>query len=173
MIRQFIRPRTPARPRRLRPEIEALEDRLVLDASTSGQWSSVINMPNAMVHALMTPNGKSVWYWDENANDETVVTLPTDPSSTTLTFASAAHRGSYAFCSGSAMMADGRYFNAGGDQGLDTGNGTPYAYTLDTLANAGVGSWTQLPNMNEGRWYPSLTTLPNGNVLVVSGNAFG
>jgi hypothetical protein len=43
--------------------------------------------------------------------------------------------------------------------------GLPNAYTYDPLNN----TWTRLPDMNNGRWYPTSTTLPNGDVLVISG----
>ena len=39
-----------------------------------------------------------------------------------------------------------------------------------------LGTWTALPDMNAGRWYPTATVLANGDVLVVSGsidNTFG
>ena len=44
--------------------------------------------------------------------------------------------------------------------------GLPTAAIYDAFAN----SWTRLPNMNAGRWYPTATTLPNGDVLVLSGD---
>ena len=43
--------------------------------------------------------------------------------------------------------------------------GLPYTYTYDPFAN----SWARYQNMNAGRWYPTNTTLANGDVLVVSG----
>ena len=43
--------------------------------------------------------------------------------------------------------------------------GLPDAYTYDSSN----GTWTRLPDMNNGRWYPTNTTLANGDVLVVSG----
>ena len=38
-----------------------------------------------------------------------------------------------------------------------------------SIYNPATNSWTAVPDMNAGRWYPTLTTLPNGDVLVVSG----
>src|SRR6266700_3564146 len=40
---------------------------------------------------------------------------------------------------------------------------TAYAY------NPLNDTWTRLPDMNNGRWYPTSTTLPNGDVLAISG----
>lgn len=47
--------------------------------------------------------------------------------------------------------------------------GLPYASIYDPFED----SWTQLANMNAGRWYPSQTTLANGDVLVLSGDTNG
>ena len=43
--------------------------------------------------------------------------------------------------------------------------GLPNAYMYNPLDN----TWTRLPDMNNGRWYPTNTTLPNGDMLVISG----
>ncbi len=43
--------------------------------------------------------------------------------------------------------------------------GLQSSYTYDTFDN----EWTQLPDMNNARWYPSVTTLPDGEILVTSG----
>ncbi|WP_433799423.1 galactose oxidase-like domain-containing protein [Actinomycetospora sp. CA-084318] len=43
--------------------------------------------------------------------------------------------------------------------------GTNKAYTFDPKTEA----WTELPDMNQPRWYPTLTPLSDGNVLTVAG----
>ncbi len=68
------------------------------------------------------------------------------------------------FCSAHEQMADGRIFVAGGHNGgahigLPTGNA--FDPSNDT--------WTVLPNMSNPRWYPTVTTLPDGRELVLSG----
>ena len=52
----------------------------------------------------------------------------------------------------------------------------PAGISLDNvgLANASVydpatNTWSRAPDMNAGRWYPTVTTLPNGDALVMSG----
>jgi hypothetical protein len=47
--------------------------------------------------------------------------------------------------------------------------GLPYA----TIYNPFQNTWTRVPNMNDARWYPTNTTLANGDVLVISGNSDG
>ena len=42
----------------------------------------------------------------------------------------------------------------------------PYAAVFDPFTNM----WTRLPDMNAGRWYPTNTTLANGDILTISGD---
>jgi hypothetical protein len=72
---------------------------------------------------------------------------------------------SYAlFCAGHSNLADGRVFIAGGH--IADYNGYAHAVIYDSAKN----TFTTLPDMNTGRWYPTVTELPNGDVLVVSGD---
>src|SRR5207245_9062448 len=81
----------------------------------------------------------------------------------TNTNTSASQSGSNLFCSGHAFLANGQLLVAGGN--VDNYIGLPNAYTYDPSYN----TWTRLPDMNNGRWYPTNTTLPNGDMLVISG----
>ena len=38
-----------------------------------------------------------------------------------------------------------------------------------SIYNPFTDTWHRVPDMNAGRWYPTATTLANGDVLVVSG----
>ena len=69
------------------------------------------------------------------------------------------------FCAGHAYLPDGRLLVAGGH--LTDGDGIDYAGTYDHATN----TWTPLPDMNGGRWYPTATSLADGRVLVISGSA--
>ncbi|MCK1604759.1 hypothetical protein IVB02_25985 [Bradyrhizobium sp. 166] len=68
------------------------------------------------------------------------------------------------FCSGHAFLPDGRLFVAGGH--IVDGDGVNQASLYDWRTN----SWTPLPPMNHGRWYPSVVALPEGGMLVTSGS---
>ena len=128
------------------------------DPATVGQFSSVTTWPNKAVHAHLLPTGKVLW-WPSFANGDN----PTlwDPSTNTNT--AVTHTGANIFCSGHAFLPNGQLLVAGGHAG--TWMGLPNAYTFNPLDN----TWTRLPDMNNGRWYPTNTTLPNGNMLVISG----
>jgi hypothetical protein len=120
-----------------------------------GQWSTVQNLPITPVHMHMPATGKVTFFqyadgpyrWD-----------PATAGTSPLAFA-----GYNLFCSAHAFLPDGRLFSAGGH--IENGWGVPNASIYDPFSN----TWTALPNMNNGRWYPSCLTLSNGEVLVISG----
>ena len=68
------------------------------------------------------------------------------------------------FCSGHAFLPDGRLLVTGGHTGAD-GFGTKTTYLFDFALN----KWTRVADMRNGRWYPTNTTLANGEVLTISG----
>jgi len=69
------------------------------------------------------------------------------------------------FCSGHALLADGRILAVGGYGGSSTHIGIPNSEIFDPVA----GTWTIVPSMNFSRWYPSATTLSDGRVIVTAG----
>lgn len=71
--------------------------------------------------------------------------------------------GSNIFCSGHSALADGRVLVTGGDDGQSPG------LTLGAIYNPATESWQCQSQMAEQRWYPTNTTLGNGDVLVTSG----
>jgi hypothetical protein len=126
------------------------------DFSVIGQWSSPQAWPVTAVHDHMLSTGK-VLFW--GYSDEAWLW---DPATAGLT--PAARAGFNTFCSGHAFLPDGRLLVAGGH--VSNNVGLSNAATYDPVRN----SWAALANMNAGRWYPTNTTLPNGDVLVVSGD---
>ena len=128
------------------------------DPATVGQFSSVTTWPYIATHAHVLPTGKVLW-WPPFADGDN----PTlwDPSTNTNTAATQA--GANIFCSGHAFLPNGQLLVAGGHVG--NWMGLPNAYMYNPLNN----TWTRLPDMNNGRWYPTNTTLPNGDMLVISG----
>jgi hypothetical protein len=117
------------------------------------------NWPTRAVHATLLPDGRVFFisYYAESLHPNLW-----DPVSNSFT---ATASSSYAlFCSGHAMLADGRVFLAGGHVADYVG----YAHAV--IFDPATSGFTSLPDMNTGRWYPTATTLPNGDVLVVSGD---
>jgi hypothetical protein len=127
--------------------------------ATKGQWAPIQTWPWMAAHAHLLPNGK-VLFWPSfgNGNNPTLW----DPVANT--FSSAPMAAYNIFCSGHTFLPDGTLLVTGGHNG-SSGYGYPYA----SIYNATQNSWTQIPNMQDARWYPTNTTLANGDVLVVSG----
>jgi len=74
------------------------------------------------------------------------------------------------FCCGHAFLGDGRLLIAGGTARFNGFEGSSAAWIFDPA----TASFTQTASMADGRWYPTLVTLGNGDVLAVSGlNANG
>lgn len=82
------------------------------------------------------------------------------------------------FCADVEQLADGRIMAVGGtDYYAEPGINTPFPFglsELEGLRNARIfnpadNTWRKTGDMHFGRWYPSLTTLPNGDVFVASG----
>jgi hypothetical protein len=124
-------------------------------ASVTGQWSKLQNLPAAPVHNVVMPNGKVLIFGRDN------VERVWDPITQAITIPP--HVGYDLFCAGHTLLHDGRVLIAGGHIADFVG------LAKTTIYNPATNSWTAVPDMNAGRWYPTLTTLPNGDVLVVSG----
>ncbi|WP_067813729.1 galactose oxidase-like domain-containing protein [Nocardia inohanensis] len=69
------------------------------------------------------------------------------------------------FCVGQAFLPDGRLLAAGGTERYDPFYGLRDALIFDPADL----TWNRVPDMEFGRWYPSLATLPSGKVVAVSG----
>lgn len=128
-------------------------------AQASGQWSALENWPTRAVHTSLLPDGRVffVSYYNESLQPNIW-----DPA--TDSFAPTAPAPYAIFCAGHTNMADGRIFITGGH--IADYTGYPHALIYDPFQN----TMTQVPDMNEGRWYPTNTVLPNGDILVVSGD---
>jgi galactose oxidase len=126
----------------------------IAGSSTVGEWSAPEPWPIVAVHLHLLFNGK-VLAWGKFGDP-----YVWDPAADTFT----PHPvGSNLFCSGHAMTSTGQLFVAGGH--ITDAHGLPDA----NLYNPSTGTWTSLPPMSHGRWYPTVTELPNGQFLVTAG----
>jgi galactose oxidase len=152
---------------------EAADEHAATVREQIGSWEPVIRVPNVPVHSHLLPDG-TVLFWgrradlaggmDQHVSDVFVldpqsaairkVPRPTMPDGSLVNL----------FCSGHAFLPDGRLFVAGGH--LFDGEGVNQACLFDWRQDR----WTPLPPMNHGRWYPTVTALSDGSVLVTSGN---
>jgi galactose oxidase len=143
------------------------------DVARIGKWGPVLKLPNVPVHVHLLPNGK-ILFWGRRVDlhgsmdqhlTETHI-LDTASGTTTLAASPTLPDGTPVnlFCSSHAFLPDGRLFVAGGH--WTDGHGVNQACIYDWTKD----SWQALPPMNEGRWYPAVTALPDGSMLVTSGS---
>lgn len=137
--------------------------------SLAGQWSGVNVWPTVPIHMHLLPNGK-VMFWDRHSDHHNPTWDVTphlwDPLNPGV-FTKLPLPDWDIFCSGHTLMADGRLFVAGGHVHDFVGAQTAGIYDSD------ANTWTALPNMNAGRWYPTTTILPNGDLFVIAGTKAG
>ncbi|MEZ0291079.1 MAG: galactose oxidase-like domain-containing protein [Solirubrobacteraceae bacterium] len=136
-----------------------------------GQWGPLTDWPVVGIHVALFSNGK-VLAWDaSNLNDQSY-TKTTDHTFTratvfdpaTGTQTAAWVSGHNIFCAGLAHLTDGTLFTAGGNADQFS-NGIVNTYTFNPASNA----WTLGADMQYPRWYPSVTPLTNGEMLITGG----
>jgi hypothetical protein len=115
-----------------------------------------VTIPTVAVNLILTSNNKLFFY-----EDGATATL-WDYIGNTFTNIAA---GANLFCSGHALLADGRVLAVGGFGGSGSNLGIPNAEIFDPVAR----TWTNVPRMSFSRWYPTATTLSDGRILVTAG----
>jgi galactose oxidase-like protein/glyoxal oxidase-like protein len=132
--------------------------------ATTGKWDPPVAWDIVPLHIHLLPTGK-ILAWGKYESDGSMG-MPRlwDPSVGPPTTALMVPADTMLFCSGHALMADGRLMVAGGhkkdDRGLDVTN----------IFDPATESWTPgLPKMAKGRWYPTVTTLGDGRMVTLAG----
>ena len=135
-----------------------------------GQWGPVVNWPVVGVHVALLPNGKVLAY--DSIGDRATENYPVqdrtratvwDPATGTQAPVNV-DTGFNVFCSGFAHLTDGSIFLAGGNKDPQF-NGIVQTHTFNPTTN----TWSLGPDMVAGRWYPSVTPLRNGEMLITEG----
>lgn len=122
--------------------------------SSAGQWSAVFDWPIVGLHMALLYTGKVLswgkygdpYLWDPATGEFTTLSNPY-----------------WIFCAGHSFLPDGRLLAAGGH--ISDDHGLPDAAYFSPTSE----SWTKLPSMRYGRWYPTNVTLANGEILVIAG----
>ena len=131
-------------------------------ADQIGEWSAVEPWPIQGIHSTLISSGKVlVWrnglppyLW--NPSDHSLIETDS-PEYEEL---------DDLFCAGHATLADGRVLAVGGtvDNRDKFGSKEVHVFDPDTE------TWTRVADLQQGRWYPTVTTLPDGRVLAMSGD---
>lgn len=123
----------------------------------TGQWVKLNSTPFVSIHSNVLPDGK-VLMWGRDASGG----LPLwDPGTQAIIPVPGA--GYDVFCAGHALLPDGRLIVAGGHIADNFG------FAMLSIFDPATATWSTAPDMNAGRWYPTVTTLANGDALVTSG----
>ena len=134
-----------------------------------GKWGPVVDWPVVGIHAALLESGKVLAYdsvGDNPTQDHTRVTLwdPTTGSQTPVNV----NLGFNIFCSGLSHLIDGSLFVAGGNKNAQA-DGISATHIFDSKTN----TWSLGPTMAVERWYPSVTPLNNGEMLITEGGGAG
>ncbi len=155
-------PNAPARAVRIALAVLAAASLARAQGSPSdvGQWSPVQNWPLVAVHMQLLPSGDVLTWTDYSDGNGIEVWRPA-----TGTFTPTPYPAVNMFCSGHTYLGDGRLLVAGGIVGSQDDLGPRESCTFDSRS----ATWTAAALMTQGRYYPTLTTLPDGRVLVQGG----
>jgi galactose oxidase len=136
------------------PQVASVATLANATASSAGQWTSLFPWPIVAVHLVLLPDGRVLsigrvgtpTIWNPATGAFTAVTPP-----------------AWLFCAGHTLLSDGRVFVAGGH--ITNDHGLPNT----TLFTPSTNTWQSSAMMKLGRWYPTTTTLANGDVLIIAG----
>ena len=140
----------------------------LLPEATVGKWGAVVPWSIVPLHMSLLPTGKILAWgkFEDGGAMGTMATRPRlwDPAAGLPTTALEVPADTMLFCSGHTLMPDGRLMVSGGHKADDTG------IDVTNIFDPQSQSWQAgVPKMAHGRWYPTLTTLPDGRMLTMAG----
>jgi hypothetical protein len=134
-------------------------------AALLGLWTTLAApMPINPVHLAMMNNGKVLIVAGSGnvATETNFEAAVWDPQTETIVTQPIAWD---MFCNGMVVLPDGRVFVNGGNLQYDPFHGQKRNAAFDPQTS----SFTDLPDMAHGRWYPTVTMLGDGRVMAFSG----
>lgn len=142
-----------------------------------GDFSDLIDWPSVAIHAGLTPDGKVLTYGlDANfgspASQLNTKFLIWDPKKGTdknsFDILNMSHKVDSAFCSGMMLLPDGQMLIAGGSIQGDRNAGSDLVHLYDYRTGK-VKMLMEDSDLMEARWYPTMTTLTDGRILLQGG----
>jgi hypothetical protein len=161
-------------------QTRALNARLAGQRDDLGYWEPALRpLPDYAINAIMLPTGKVLIFGREpqaaNGSRSNLGSARLfDPVSGATSHVppppAAGQPAAPLFCAGQTVLSDGRVLIVGGNR-ADPGPGRPNYSGLDFtfVFDPWSEQWTVGPRMTHGRWYPTLTRLSSGDVLIAGG----
>ena len=128
-----------------------------------GQWSEPFDLPLISIHSALLRTGKVLLFSAEHGVPG-IHGWVLDPETLNLTDVPPPDEWN-PDCAGHSFLPDGRLLVAGGTLQFNPLLGSRRAYTFDPDSEA----WSRVEDMQNGRWYPTCITLPDGSVITLSG----
>jgi galactose oxidase-like protein len=133
-------------------------------AAATGSWGPVIPWDIVPLHLSLLPTGKLLAWGKFEVDGSMGMPRLWDPASGSPSSAPMVEVDTMLFCSGHGFMADGRLMISGGHKA--DGEGLDITTIFDPAGETFIQS---LPKMAFGRWYPTVTELPDGRMLTMAG----
>jgi galactose oxidase len=156
------------------------------DPAVRGRWDPIFMLPNVAIHTHVLPDGRVLMWgrrdpgiadldphectpfvWDPNDPLEAGDQRQAKTANTGQPEVADPTTKVNLFCGGHAFLADGELLAVGGHLFDGVGDSQASRFVPD---GAGVGSWNGTKRMNQGRWYPTATTLADGSIVVLGGS---
>ena len=143
-------------------------------AQTSGSWAFGQNTTAVAIHAAIMPSG-SIFYLAGSGYHRDRPNGPFDARILDLSTGSERNLPltEDLFCTGITHLANGNVLLAGGtlmyDTSPDSCNGKWHGLKSTYEVDAQSENLVWVASMAQGRWYPTVVTLPDGKVFVVNG----
>jgi len=147
--------------------IRLFDEQVTADAHLNGMWSTSFDWPLYAIHSAVLPNKKVITYGPIDSKSGRALNYniwePTSGNHSTLGI----QTNTNVFCSAQNMLVNGKLLITGGDKrpngpgGSGIRKSSLYDPTEDKMLNGGI--------MAKDRWYPTLTTMPDGRMLVHGG----
>ncbi|WP_027882868.1 PA14 domain-containing protein [Meiothermus rufus] len=159
--------------------------------ASKGRFGPKLPWPTVATHAVMLPDGRVMTFhgldpvgkgqgdnyrdYSKHASTQVFVWIPGTPTDA-QSQARYDNTRTDLFCSGYVLAANGKLYLAGGNLGYDYSasgeeRGFAAGHTHTNIFDPSSNTWSPGPNMTQGRWYPSVITLPNEEMLIIGGNA--
>ncbi len=135
------------------------------DAAALGRWSAPFDLHVIGTHSTLLPDGR-VLLFSYPAQGEHGSDTWTWNSATAAAVQVRTLRRRDVFCAGHSVLPDGRVFVTGGTMWGTHAFAGAHETTFFEPRSSG---WSRGPTMEFARWYPTNLTLPDGDVLIVSG----